>query len=229
MRFKRAHCLFEQSGTFKNEFIKLGVPAYDYDILNDFGETDFQIDLFKEIDKAYEGQPSIFDGMGQEDIILAFFPCIRFEAQILLHFRGDSRQQKNHTVEQKLEADLELHKELHELYEHVTKLVLVAIRGGVKLVLENPYSTQHYLTRYWALKPAVIDTNRRENGDFQIKPTQYWFVNFEPSYNFILEPQFVNEYRTHNGAKARDGKDKTVMRSMIAPEYASRFIREFIL
>lgn len=44
-----AHCLFEQSGTFKNEFKKLGIEAYDYDILNDFGETDYQIDLFAEI------------------------------------------------------------------------------------------------------------------------------------------------------------------------------------
>ncbi len=51
----KAHCLFEQSGTFKNEFKKLGVEAYDYDILNDFGETDFQIDLFAEIAKSYEG------------------------------------------------------------------------------------------------------------------------------------------------------------------------------
>lgn len=45
----RVHCLFEQSGTFKNEFKKLGYEAYDYDIQNDFGETDFQIDLFAEI------------------------------------------------------------------------------------------------------------------------------------------------------------------------------------
>ena len=45
-----AHCLFEQSGTFKNEFKKLGVEAYDYDILNNYGETDFVIDLFKEIE-----------------------------------------------------------------------------------------------------------------------------------------------------------------------------------
>ena len=43
---KIAHCLFEQSGTFKNEFKKLGFKAFDYDILNDFGETDFKIDLF---------------------------------------------------------------------------------------------------------------------------------------------------------------------------------------
>ena len=41
-----AHCLFEQSGTFKNEFKKLSYEAYDYDIQNEFGETDYVIDLF---------------------------------------------------------------------------------------------------------------------------------------------------------------------------------------
>lgn len=50
-----AHLLFEQSGTFKNAFIKNGIKAYDYDILNDFGETDYQIDLFAEIQNAYAG------------------------------------------------------------------------------------------------------------------------------------------------------------------------------
>ena len=50
-----AHCLFEQSGTFKNEFKKLGIEAFDYDILDDFGQTDFRIDLFEEIEKAYRG------------------------------------------------------------------------------------------------------------------------------------------------------------------------------
>lgn len=36
----KVHCFFEQSGTFKNEFIKPGIPAEDYDIQNNFGETD---------------------------------------------------------------------------------------------------------------------------------------------------------------------------------------------
>ncbi len=49
------HCLFEQSGTFKNEFKKLGIEAYDYDIENQFNETDYQIDLFAEIEKGYGG------------------------------------------------------------------------------------------------------------------------------------------------------------------------------
>ena len=49
----KAHCFFEQSGTFKNEFIKLGIPAEDYDIQNHFSQTDHVIDLFGEIEKAY--------------------------------------------------------------------------------------------------------------------------------------------------------------------------------
>ena len=50
MKVEKVHCLFEQSGTFKNEFKRLGIDAIDYDILNDFGETDQVIDLFAEIE-----------------------------------------------------------------------------------------------------------------------------------------------------------------------------------
>ena len=45
----KVHCLFEQSGTFKNEFKKLGIDAIDYDILDDFGQTDHVVDLFEQI------------------------------------------------------------------------------------------------------------------------------------------------------------------------------------
>ena len=51
----KVHCMFEQSGTFKNEFIKMGIPAEDYDIRNNFNETDHVIDLFGEIDAAFAG------------------------------------------------------------------------------------------------------------------------------------------------------------------------------
>lgn len=51
----KVHCFFEQSGTFKQEFIKLGIHAEDYDIQNNFGETDYQMDLFAEIESAYGG------------------------------------------------------------------------------------------------------------------------------------------------------------------------------
>ena len=59
----KVHLMFEQSGVFKNEFKKLGYEAYDYDIQNNHGETDYQIDLFKEIEDAYDGKPSLFDNI----------------------------------------------------------------------------------------------------------------------------------------------------------------------
>jgi hypothetical protein len=51
----KVHCFFEQSGTFKNEFKKLGYEAEDYDIQNNFNETNHVMDLFKEIETAYGG------------------------------------------------------------------------------------------------------------------------------------------------------------------------------
>ena len=51
----KVHCFFEQSGTFKNEFRKLGYEAEDYDIQNDFGETEHITDLFSEIESAFAG------------------------------------------------------------------------------------------------------------------------------------------------------------------------------
>ena len=80
----KVHCLFEQSGTFKKEFQKLGYSAYDYDIQDDYNETDYVLDLFTEIEKGYADEafnsdfPSIFDNMQKDDLIIAFFPCIMF-------------------------------------------------------------------------------------------------------------------------------------------------------
>lgn len=77
----KVHCFFEQSGTFKNEFIKLGIPAEDYDIQNNFGETDHQDDLFKAIEDAYEGKPSLFDsivGGKMETLFWRFFLAYTF-------------------------------------------------------------------------------------------------------------------------------------------------------
>ena len=224
------HCFFEQSGTFKNEFKKLGYLAYDYDILNDFNETDYVVDLFKEIEKGYGNLPSIFDNISKNDMILAFFPCVRFEHQIRMHFKGVSWQHKKFTDEQKLQNDLILHKELSNLYELVTKLAIICLNKKIPLIIENPYTTTHYLSQYWAIKPKIIDNDRTLNGDYFKKPTQYWFINCDPKNNFIFEPL---EYVKTKKVNAPSGKgwqnDCAKERSMIHPQYANRFIRQYIL
>lgn len=226
----KAYCLFEQSGTFKNEFKKLGIDAYDYDIRNDFGQTDFVVDIFAEIQKAYEGWESIFDQMVVGvDVIMAFFPCTRFEAKVPLSFRGEAPQQKNWNDLKKLQYSMKLHGELHELYEKLCELTVVAERKGLRMVIENPVTQPHYLTTYWCIKPSVIDKDRTNDGDYYNKPTQYFFIGFEPSFNIVMEPLDVVKTRTIAGCRATETTSRQVERSMMHPQYARRFIKKYIL
>lgn len=221
-----AHCLFEQSGTFKTEFQKLGIKAYDYDILNDYGKTDYVLDLFAEIRGGYEGKPSIFDDIDKDDIIMAFFPCTRFESRIVLGFRGEQHQQKNKSDREKLEYAMMLHKELHTNYETISQMVCVCLDRGLKMIIENPYTQPHYLTNYWCIKPKLIDKNRRLDGDYMEKPTQFFFINCEPKENLVFEPI---EYVPKKRIDYIQGKNRARERSEIHPQYASRFIRKYII
>ena len=154
------------------------------------------------------------------DTVLAFFPCVRFEDQIQLYFRGTAIGQKNWSNEKKLEYDLKLHSELAHNYELITKLALLAYRKDFKLIIENPYSTQHYLQRYWCLKPQVIDLDRSMHGDYFKKPTQFWFINAEPKNDL------------HIGVMSEKVKKvldcNTVERSMIHPDYTRYFIESYL-
>ena len=225
MKINKVHLLFEQSGTFKNEFKKLGIQAEDYDILDDFGETDHITDLFAEINKAYDNKPSMFDEIGKDDLVFAFFPCTRFEVQIIMSFRGDNYNQKTWDDSQKLDYCIKLHEELHELYVLISKLFAISIRGGWRMVVENPYSSQHYLAMYFPIKPAIIDNDRRLNGDYFKKPTQYWFVNCKPEQNMFLESlEYIQTASIERVERLDVNQDRKVKRSLLHPQYARRFI-----
>lgn len=128
MKINKVFCLFEQSGTFKNAFRSQGIEAEDYDIRNDFGQTDHIEDLFAEIDKAFDGKPSLFDEIGNDDLCLAFFPCTRFQSYNCANFQGKNYGMKEWNMTQRLEYSIELHNELHRLYVLICKLFLVSIR-----------------------------------------------------------------------------------------------------
>ena len=237
MKFEAVHCLFEQSGTFKNEFEKFGIESYDYDIRNDFGETDYIIDLFTEIENGYKCENSIFDDFTQDDLIIAFFPCVRFENQINLHFRGQSYAMRKWSNKQKLLNCMKLHSELDKYYQLINKLLIICIDRNLKLILENPYSKEHYLTRYWCIKPSIIDYDRRKSGDYFKKPTQFYFLNVTPKNNTLSEPIKNNAIEIKDAIRCLTKKDcykigaknVKVARSMIAPDYANSFIRRYIL
>lgn len=227
----KVHCFFEQSGTFKNEFIKLGIPAEDYDIQNNFGETDHVVDLFQAIEDAYDGEPSLFDNIGGGDLIVAFFPCIHFCDAKTLFFQGVHIAQKNWSLEKIMDYNINLSIEREKFYEKLLQLVSVCAKGGKRLIIENPWNTSRssYLQCYFP-KPSIIDNNRSLRGDYFVKPTAYWFFNCTPTNGKTLQPnpnpKIVNKQR--DKSKHIAGKCSEV-RSMISSDYARNFICDFIL
>jgi hypothetical protein len=178
---------------------------------------------------GYNGEPSIFDTFDRDDLIIAFFPCTRFEAKIPLAFRGEAYQHKNWDIAKKLKYSMKLHDELHELYELLSMMVCVCLEKNLRIVIENPYTQPHYLTTYWCIRPSLIDRDRSLNGDYYKKPTQYWFINCEPEDNFIFEPiENVDTY-VCDRVKGRHDCDRKVQRSLMHPQYANRFIRQRII
>lgn len=222
------HCFFEQSGTFKREFLRLGIPAEDYDIQNNFGETDHVCDLFAEINAAYDGGASIFDGIKKDDLIMAFFPCIYFCENNALFFTGKHRNNGSMSRDDMLQYILERSKSRQRFYELLIEFFAVCERKGVRMILENPYSAEHYLVNNFPYAPAIIDHNRRLRGDYFVKPTQYYFVNCTPTCGMSYENNKVRK----TVQRSKPGANKGICseeRSMIAPEYARNFICDFIL
>ena len=186
----KIHCFFEQSGTFKKEFKKLGYEAYDYDIQNEFNETDYVIDLFKEIENAYDNKPSVFDTIFPDDLIMAFFPCIYFTGYTNpQYFTLGNKNYKNLTLREKLDKILQRGQDRQYYYEIITKLVGVCLLKNLRLIIENPYDNSlHYLKNNFFKEPDLIDNNRTLRGDNFIKPTGYWFFNCEPTFGCSFEP-----------------------------------------
>lgn len=224
----KVHCFFEQTGTFKNEFIKLGIPAEDYDIQDNFGETDHVIDLFAEIESAYRGGQSVFDSISHDDLIMAFFPCIYFCENNRLYFSGEHHNLSRMSVKERSDTIIKRSRARQSMYELCMEMFAVCDMKGICLIVENPYSVQHYLVGNFPYKAVIIDKNRTLRGDFFNKPTQYWFVNCEPTHGYTEQRQAIHRTVAHgkSGIKAGICSED---RSMISPDYARNFICDFIL
>lgn len=225
----KVHCFFEQSGTFKQEFIKIGIPAEDYDIQNNFGQTDHVIDLFAEIEKAYMGGQSVFDNITKDDLIMAFFPCIYFTGSVNpCYFTLENTNYRKMTTKQKFDAMLERAENRNDFYKLLYKMVANCILRGLRIIIENPFSSLHYLHNNFLKEPSIIDSDRTRRGDYFKKPTGYWFFNCEPTqgYSFQKPLKTLRVWESKSAAHAGLCSEE---RSMISPDYARNFICDFII
>lgn len=229
----KVHCLFEQSGTFKNQFIEMGIPAIDYDIQNVFGQTDCVIDLFEEIVHTYNsieygiGIDTIFAHMSTNDLLLAFFPCTYFCNSNTMIFQGNARQVRNHTPGDRLQYLLKRAEDRQLFWKRLMQLCYIAEERHLRLIIENPFSVDGYLWYNFPYKPAIIDYDRTLRGDYMVKPTQYFFIGCEPT-----SLQSIQRNKRKRYLQELPKVSNTIegaARSMISPDYARNFINDCIL
>ena len=144
---------------------------------------------------------------------MAFFPCIYFTGFTNpRYFTLENNNYKNLTLDEKLNKILERAKSRECFYELIIKLVGVCLKRNLRIILENPYSTSHFLHDNFYKSPDIIDKNRMLRGDFFVKPTGYWFFNCEP---------------TNGSSLQKDKEQKTILSSRSASEAGAMFGRPF--
>lgn len=233
----KVYCLFEQSGTFKKVLKKkFGIEnVFDFDLKNEFGQTDFQIDLFEQINQEFNNiiththTHTIFSELTENSLCFAFFPCIYFSTLkstvfdlSCINFRAKNDRQIATYVLEQLQQRTLFHKMIYKLY------FLFKIKK-YRLIIENPATQPHYLLQQNFPKPTIIDYDRTIRGDFFKKPTAYWFVNVKPTVGLTMQKKGADKVKkilkTRSSPKA--GKCSTE-RSLISEDYARNFCNDFI-
>lgn len=236
MKPNKVHCFFEQSGTFKNEFIKAGIDAFDYDIQNEYKQTDYIVDLFKEIENQFlelfssGNKIGIFKNIDKKDLCFAFFPCIYFTGVQNIAFTPSCTWYDKLEEHQKIKKILQRADQRHYFYNIIYKMVAVFQYFKIPLIIENPYNAASYIAGYQNFyKPSLIDKNRMTRGDYFVKPTAFWFFNCEPHFKYQTiqndkKQKRINDIKTtsKNGLCSKE-------RSEISSDYARNFIYDFVL
>ena len=224
----KVHCFFEQSGTFKIEFIKLGIPSEDYDIQNNFGQTDNVIDLFAEIERAYGGGYSVFDTITPDDLIIAFFPCIYFSPLSQMSMYWTCINYRSKTTKEATDLILERSHNREQFFALAVKMLAVAKIKGLRLIMENPWAEQTFLKANFVMPPTLVDMDRSKRGDYFTKPTAYWYINCEPTKGISYQKSKI--HKTHDSTRGSGTAGIcSEERSMISPDYARNFICDFII
>ena len=187
------------------------------------------IDLFHEIKTAYQGGPSVFDRITKDDLIVAFFPCIYFETIQMLYYSFDNLNNRHKPKHEQIKDAIERLQNRTEFHTLLYMLAYIAVKNGLRLIIENPATKPSYLidTQNFP-KPTIIDKNRMERGDWFVKPTAYWFFNCERTYGFSHQndkkQKIINKCKSapHAGLCSEE-------RSLISPDYARNFICDFVI
>lgn len=161
---------------------------------------------------------------------MAFFPCIYFTGSSNpLLFSLSCRNYHDMDIREVLDRIIERSKDRECFYGLLVKMIGVALKRGIPIILENPYSSQSFLCNNFLKNPDVIDNNRMVRGDYFVKPTGYWFFNCEPNVGMVTFQKNKKQKIIRNMKSGIAAGICSEERSMISPDYARNFICDFIL
>lgn len=176
------------------------------------------------------GQSVVFQRITQDDLIIAFFPCIEFSCIAQTWYSLSQRDMRDWEEKKRFDYMIDKNRNRAKMFELLYKLCGLSMMRNIRMIFENPYSINTYLKQNVFLKkPAIIDRNRKLRGDWFNKPTAFWFFNCEPTYGQSYQN---NKEAKKDIAHCRKSPQKGVCseeRSMISPDYARNFICDFIL
>jgi len=209
--------LFEQSGTFKNILQANGHNAKDFDICNDYNQTDYIIDLFKYINDTE------MERVNKSDLVIAFFPCTWFSNQNDLIYSRKFYGFKGWSDE-KIDKYITERETMYNLAR--TTLLNMVDKIKVPLIIENPNS--HRICEILETSKSVLH-KRSLYGDYYDKPTRYF------CYNGVCIEQLDNirndiHMRINYTSEMKDIKGSRKMkRSMISPLYVENLLKHIIV
>lgn len=159
---------------------------------------------------------------------MAFFPCIYFSCLSQMSIFWGCTNYRKLSVKQKTDAILERSHNREYFFGLAAKMLCVAEERGLRLIMENPWSMQHFLKGNFVLPPTLIDKDRSLRGDVYKKPTAYWFIRCEPTNGLTIQKD-KHVKRVIDMKKGEHAGLCSEERSMISPDYARNFICDFIL
>lgn len=179
--------------------------------------------------KPHMGGGSVFDTISKDDLIIAFFPCIYFEALQMTTYQLTSINQRAMSYCEKIKDALERLQKRTYFHTLLYKLVYIVSEKGLRLIIENPATQPNYLVGMQNFpNPTFIDKNRMLRGDYFKKPTAYWYFNCEPTYGESWQKDKKQKKIMESKSAPRAGLCSEA-RSMISPDYARNFICDFVL
>ena len=161
--------------------------------------------------------------MSCEDLIMAFFPCIRFcsvmeQIQHEDFYDASQRRRKDFGTEEyykrKWTVLRNYSQERFAFYDLALKLTAIMQIKGLRMIMENPWHPTNFTNHFWFMRTSLIDKDRTRRGDYFRKPTAYWYVNCAPTYGETFQPTPKDKIKviTSGSSAAKSAnKAKTLM------------------